>query len=343
MTCPIPPPLILLLAALLLPAAAPLPAVPAYREFGRWFVACDNTRACVARGFDHGTRAQLEMTRKAGDAPANLRFYAEHQVVPGELRLDGAPVALPAPVWSNRHGALSTSDPAAITAFIAAARNGRTITLDLDASNNERPRTVPLDGFAAALLLVDAVQGRPGTRTALIAAGGEAVPPPAPPLPRAPRWTVPPRLTRAETQRLMQQAGTLPSQTFDPCDAKDPSLVYPLDAVDALAIRPCYTAAYQGSSVTALLPRAGGPARPATPALPGLPRSRAVGMDMVDPRFDPATGNLFSFSKGRGLADCGSSEVWVWSGGGFRLQSWSFQGMCGGTEAGDWPPLYRTR
>ena len=66
------------------------------------------------------------------------------------------------------------------------------------------------------------------------------------------------------------------------------------------------------------------------------------GVDMVDAEFDPATGRLSSTSKGRGLADCGSSEVWVWSGGGFRLNS-LFLGMCGGTEAGDWPPLYRTR
>ena len=49
---------ILLLAALaFLPAAAPVPGVPIYREFGRWLVACDNTRACIARGFDETTRA----------------------------------------------------------------------------------------------------------------------------------------------------------------------------------------------------------------------------------------------------------------------------------------------
>ena len=327
----------------LLPAAAPLPAVPAYREFGRWFVACDNTRACNARGFDEATRAQLDLTRKAGDAPAILKFYAERPVVPGELRLDGASLALPAPAWSSTDLALSTSDPAAVAAFIAAARNGHTITLDAATATNERPRTVPLDGFAAALLMVDAVQGRPGTRTALVATKGEAVTPRAPPLPPAPRWTVPPALTRAETRRLMRQARSLPSQFFDACEAKDPPRIHPLDAANALAIRPCHLGAYQEAFVVAVLPRAGGRGQPATHALPGVPQLGAGRGDMVDAEFDPATGRLSSTSKGRGLADCGSSEVWVWSSGSFRLKSLNFEGTCGGTEPGDWPPLYRTR
>ena len=336
-------PVLLLAILVLLAAAAPLPAVSAYREFGRWFVACDNTRACNARGFDEATRAQLDLTRKAGDAPATLVFTAETPILAGELRLDGAPIAFPIPAWASKDGALSTTNPSAGAAFIAAARNGHTITLDVATAADGRPRTVPLDGFAAALLMVDAVQGRPGTRMALVATKGEAVTPRAPPLPRAPRWAVPPALTQAEAQRLMQQARNLPSQPFDACDAQDPPRIHPLDAANALAIRPCHLAAYQEAFVVAVLPRAGGPARPATHALPDVPQLGAGRGDMVDAEFDPATGRLFSTSKGRGLADCGSSEVWVWSGGSFRLTSLNFQGMCCGTAPGDWPPLYRTR
>ena len=64
---------------------------------------------------------------------------------------------------------------------------------------------------------------------------------------------------------------------------------------------------------------------------------------MVDPDFDPASGTLSSTSKGRGIADCGSNESWVWSGGAFRLKALDYQGMCGGTDPGNWPTLYRTR
>ena len=335
--------LLLLATLVLLAAAAPIPAVPIYREFGRWLVACDNTRACVARGFDETTRAELDLTRAAGNSPASLAFSAENPISVEEMRMDGKPIALAVPPWSGKGGAPSTDDAAAIAAFIAAARSGHVVTLDATTSTDDLPRTVPLDGFSAALLLVDAVQGRPGTPTALIAAKGNAVPPPAPPLPAAPKWTPTQPLTPVEARRLRQQAAHLPSPSFDPCEVKDPPDVYPLDATHALAIRPCYLAAYQGSSVVAVLLRGGGPALPVKLALPGLPQDASDGPDMVDPSFDPATGALSSTSKGRGLADCGSNETWVWSSGGFRLKALDYQGMCGGTEPGDWPTLYRTK
>ena len=169
-------------AATLLGAAAPLPRVPFYRQFGRWLVACDNTRACVAKGFDEATRAELDLTRSAGDTKPSLALSAEDPINAGVVRLDGKPLALMAPAWAARDGVLSASDPAAVDAFVAAVRNGGTITLDAAPAKDDQPRTVPLDGFTAALLLVDAVQGRPGTPTALIAARGSAVPPPEPPL-----------------------------------------------------------------------------------------------------------------------------------------------------------------
>ena len=330
-------------ALLLVAAAAPLPKVPVYRTFGQWFVACDNTRACVARGFVEYSRAQLELTRNAGASPATLALSDENRIEVGDVRLDGEAIALPAPAWSAADGAVTTKDQAAIAVFIAAARNGRVLTLGPHAPEGEPSRTVPLDGFTAALLMIDAVQARPGTESALIAARGNALPPPAPPLPPAPHWVTPPALTRTELQRLKQQAGRLPSISVETCNATDPPTVYALDAVDALTIRPCYLAAYQTAYVVAILPRAGGRFRPATGERPGMPRQRDSSMDMVEASFEPASGTLSSGSKGRGLADCGSSEEWVWSGGAFRLKSLNYQGQCGGTSAGDWPPLYRTR
>ena len=340
--------LLLLAACVALPGAAPPPAVPAYRQFGRWLVACDNTRSCVARGFDAVTRAQLELSRPAGDAAPTLALSAADPFDPAALRLDGTPLALPSPAWSKDATAASTQDPAAVDAFIAAVRNGHTLTLDTTPLNGDDPRTVPLDGFTAALLLLDAVQGRPDTPTALVAARGTAAPPPAPTLPPIPRWAAPPPLTRAETDRLLKQAARLRSPNFDTCDVKDTPEVHALDAANALVIRPCYMAAYQGSSVVAVLPRAGGAARPLTLVLPGVPGpdgkgTATDGPDMVDPGFDPATGTLSTAAKGRGLADCGSSESWVWSDGAFRLKSLSFQDQCGGVQPGDWPTLFRTR
>jgi len=343
--------LLLLATFMLLPAATPLPTVPVYREFGRWLVACDNTRACIARGFDEITRAQLDLIRPAGESLPTLRLSADTPIDVDAIRLDGKTLPLPAPAWTNKDGAVSTSDAAAVKAFVTAVRDARTITLDAAPPKDEEPRSVPMNGFTAALLLIDAVQGRPGTRTPLIAAQGPdvppIVPPPAPPLPPAPAWVPPPSLSQAEAARLARQAGRLRSPGFGSCEVRDPPRVYALDQASTLAIRPCAMAAYQGSSVVAVLDRGSGRERPVKLGLPGVPGgvsgAATDGPDMVDPGFDPATGTLSTSSKGRGLADCGSSEAWVWSAGAFRLKSLNYQGQCGGTEPGDWPALFRTR
>jgi len=333
----------LLAAVLLLSAAAPLPAVPIYRQFGRWLVACDNTRACVARGFDEVTRAQLDLVRPAGDARPKLILSADGSFDVAALRLDSKLLPLPAAAWSKTADDVSIDDPAAVDAFVAAARDAHAITLDPAPPADGAARIIPLDGFTAALLLVDAIQGRPGTASALVAARGPAATPPALPVPGAPRWSPPLRLTAPEKAELLRRAGRLRSPGFDPCESRVPPAVFALDADNALAIRPCYMAAYQGSSVVAVLPRNGGPDRPVKLPLPGVPGGATDGPDMVDPNFDPAAGTLSTASKGRGLADCGSSESWVWSGGAFRLKALSYQDQCGGTAPGDWPTLFRTR
>lgn len=356
-------PVLLLACLLALPAAAPPPAVPLYKSFGRWFVACDNIRSCEARGFDEVTRADLRVIRDAGPAaPANLVLsVAEGALDRGALRLDGAPLDLSGPAWTSAGGGpdsatLSTSDPQAIAAFIAAARNAHALTLDPPAtspggapaasapSDDASPRLVPLDGFTAALLLMDAVQGRPSTPTALIAPAGPGRPPPAPPLPPAPAWVRPAPLTAAEARTLVARARGLSSPEFGTCPLTGPADVAALDAAHAIAIRSCYLAAYQSSSLVVIFPRRGGGApRPVHLTLPGVPGDSAQGPDMVEPSFDPATGQLSTAAKGRGLGDCGLMASWTWSGGAFRLTSLAYQDQCGGAEPGDSPVLFRVR
>ena len=162
-------------------------------------------------------------------------------------------------------------------------------------------------------------------------------------MPPPPHWVAPPAFTPGETARLERQASHLPSATVGACDVEDPPSVYALDTLQAVAIRPCHLAAYQGSSVVAVLPRAGGPAAPVILALPGLPGGATDGPEMVEPEFEPASGTLSSSYKSRGLADCGTFESWVRSDGAFRLAALNYQGRCGGAEPGEWPALYCTR
>jgi hypothetical protein len=79
---------------------------------------------------------------------------------------------------------------------------------------------------------------------------------------------------------------------------------------------------------------------------------------LVNADWDAATQTIGSFSKGRGLGDCGSSESWVWDGTMFRLTDATVMGECrgfGGLDPGvagrgktayranRWPPLFYAR
>ena len=49
---------------------------------------------------------------------------------------------------------------------------------------------------------------------------------------------------------------------------------------------------------------------------------------LVNYWYDPATAELGSFSKGRGLGDCGSAGTWVWQEYQFILRSFAYDGTC---------------
>ena len=335
------------LSLLLLAAAAPPPTVPVYKVFGRWIVACDNTRSCEARGFDDTSAADLRVLRAGGDArPSVILSSAETAPDGNAIRLDGAPLPLSSPAWTRGSaspgdpGQISTDDPAAVRAFVARARDSHTLQLGGPDSD-----TVPLDGFTAALLFMDAAQGRPGTVEPLVAPVGAGAPLPSPALPRPPPWRTPPRLSEAEERALQKRVRTLPSPAGETCDQTEAPDTYPLDAATALVLRPCMMFAYQGSSLVYVMPRHGpGPPRPVALPLPGLTKDESglEGPEMTEPSFASDTGQLSTLYKGRGPADCGLAASWAWQAGGFHLISLSFQDRCGGSGPGDWPTLYRT-
>lgn len=42
---------------------------------------------------------------------------------------------------------------------------------------------------------------------------------------------------------------------------------------------------------------------------------------LTEPDFEPATGTLSTFAKGRGLGDCGLTARWIWDGDTFKLSA----------------------
>lgn len=156
--------------------------------------------------------------------------------------------------------------------FIVAACNAH--GQQLDASDPDAD-SVTLDGLTAILLLVDAVQGRPGSLAALAGEARTGKPQSEQLVPRLPPLLQLPCLTPEETRALLAAPGRCHRSPDVICDQTRAPEVHPLDTVQAVAFCPCELFAYQGSSLVAVLPWHGeGRAKPVVLLLPGLPGGR---------------------------------------------------------------------
>lgn len=328
-------------------------SVPSYAEFKSWLLACDNALTCEAKGFADGEAGSPDMriVRAAGpDGAIALRITAPFAFAAKDLRLDGAPLAVPAKDWTSHTSddvtTLTAHGIDTVRALVQRMRNAKRLSFA------GKQGSVPLDGLSAALLRMDDQQGRIDGVTALIkpgALGADRVPA-APPLPVLTAHPAERRLTDAEAAALLKrvkqsQRAVLDKEDCDP-NANATTNADEADALSgdrALVIVSCSVAAYQAAAVVFIAPRQGnGPIQQFKPVLPGEKPSDAMGQ-LTEPDFDAASATLSFTGKGRGLADCGLSASWVWDGRAFQLASLSRQVHCGGALSGDWPTLFRTR
>ena len=56
--------------------------------------------------------------------------------------------------------------------------------------------------------------------------------------------------------------------------------------------------------------------------------------------FDPATKQLSSFYKGRGLGDCGNTGTWVWKRFAFAMTAFKSWSKCNGRRPENWPLVF---
>ena len=346
-----------LLAAAVRGIAATMPSVPVSKTFADWLVACDNTRRCEVKFLPDAdavdTKAAndttLAITRDAGsEGPLALQVYGQHEGIPAALMLDKQALGSPG-LWQDagNDGAI-LHGPAAL-ALVRRLRDGAVLAMSLPDGESR----FSLRGLAAALLLVDAVQGRADGVTALARpgpTGADAVPPaPALPVLHAAPAAPPLRGGDALVAAVRRaQRGLLKAQDCDEDAGSegDGDQAWPLDAATALVALRCIQGAYQGSSLMLRVSR-DAVARAELlhlPPPPGYPGTWDHTQDdqLTEVDYDPDTATLATVSKGRGLADCGLSASWVFDGRTFRPAALAFQGTCGG-EAGDWPTLFRTR
>lgn len=202
-------------------------------------------------------------------------------------------------------------------AFIQSIRNGQQIEV-LDRARKQIG-TALLRGLTAALIYMDDKQKRTGLRSALGRPGtipdSDVEAPPALPVivrPKTPKLA-PRRLSAADIARETRSLECKPGQQ------SGEDITYArLDGRTTLALLPfpCGNGAYNYFSYALLIDEKG-KARPATFDLRGPMGDREH--ELVNALWNPAARKLATYSKGRGLGDCGVTQHYVWDGSRFRL------------------------
>lgn len=333
----------------MLPSIA-LSAGPEPKGFRDWMAGCSNIWNCTAlsvpsEGAD--TTAYLRLERPAGPGGAvtlTLRLRGDWKKPPLtlQLKLDGA--AFPAggkamPVTADGDLATVTFQPAEIAAFIEAARKATKLQVTAPGLSAE----VSLSGAVAALLWIDEQQGRLNTTSALIRKGSATTVPPAPAAPVILAKPASGSLSEKDGKAL---AAALRKQIAqrDPDQCEDGEMTtrldtaWPLDTRRSLVSLTCSLGAYNASNAFWIVEN--GAVATAKPV--GFTRNDESEKNvLVNGAFDPRTGRIDYFAKGRGIGDCGATGGYAWTGTSFALTGFSMMGECRGVGSDDWIRLFQ--
>ena len=301
-------------AAIAVPASAPAardigakPKPGVLKTFGDWTVGCDNTRRCELRSLlpeAESGGVTVSIAREAGPAGAITSSVSTDEQ-------DG--------LTPSVDGKASDSSAAMVRQMVS----GRLLAARAAA---RVVGTVSLKGAAAALRYLDAVQGRAGTVTALVAKGikpASAVPPPAPvptivaAVPGGSPSTPPPGALAA----MRKAAGCE--------DQPDAPEFHALGAGRTLVLLPCSSGAYNVSQAAFVFDGSRFAAAPSDAPV-GFAGSTGAsrGTTVVNGGWE--NGVLTSYAKGRGIGDCGVSQELVWDGMRLRLAKQREMGECRG-------------
>ncbi|MGD9479691.1 DUF1176 domain-containing protein [Shinella sp. G-2] len=317
--------------------------------FRDWRAGCDNVRHCTALSLpkeDDSSIAYLRFERSAGaDAPAGLvlRVLGDWKTpsVPLGLKLDGVSFPVSRQAVPDESGTLSlTFQPVEVGAFLDAARKATQLSVDVPGMT----ATVSLSGSVAAVLWIDEQQGRLDTTSALIRKGKGMKVPAALPLPVTTAKAGAGTLSDADKKALttaMREA--LTRQGEDLCEDDevliDSDEAWPLDGGRHLIGLACSRGAYNLTTAFWLIK--GKDVATAKPV--HLPHGESdTDNTLVNADFDPKTGRMEFFSRGRGIGDCGVIGSFAWTGETFTRTGLSMMGECRGIAPADWITLYRS-
>ncbi|MGA9581724.1 MAG: DUF1176 domain-containing protein [Allosphingosinicella sp.] len=328
----------MIVLALLAAAAAPQPA--ALRTFHDWTVGCDNGRACHAVALvpepwpDDALTMSVRRGPESGAQPV-LAFELGSDSNAVSVSADGRRVA----ARLIGAGGETRVAPADTAALIQALRSsGR---LELHGADGKPLGKISLKGASAALLYMDEQQRRVGTATALVRPGtlaGGAEPPPLPLVVALPVTSARPLAVSAAAVRALREKHGC---TIDEVGGPEEAQTAAVGRSQTLLLLACGSGAYNVSYVPFVLRRGHGGAelaafdhRPGWWAEEGKPI-------LVNAAWDKERALLVSFSKGRGLGDCGTTSEYAWDGRAFRLVEQSEMHECRGSR--DYITTWRAR
>lgn len=323
----------MLTLAFLLAAAQATPQQGPMKTFGDWVVACDNVKRCEMTSLfsEEGDMdaPQMSIERAPGpDGGWTVELMPPVEAKGLRLSIEGGTAAS----WTGEK-----FTGAAAAAIVAGIVNGKAAVVTDPAG--KASGAISLAGTSAALRFIDAEQGRVGSVTAVVARGttpASAVPA-ARPLPRI-AYRLPsgePQPYSAATYAGMwTQSGC--SDSYEAGD-RPKSESHALGGGKTLVLIPCGSGAYNVSTVPYVL--VDGKATVARfDIVPGWTEAEGIAT-LVNASFDPKTGQLGSYMKGRGLGDCGGMETYVWDGEMFRVIEARTMGECRGSV--NWLTVWR--
>lgn len=333
------------------PAQAQIGEMKGFRD---WIAGCDNTKACTALSLPNEADEDvvfLRLDRPAGPQGAatlalKLRMQKLERQFTLELALDGAPF----PAAGRRLQASSidgevaeiTLAPADAEALIAAARKATALTVKLKAKTLK----VSLSGSVAAMLWIDEQQGRLNTPTALIRKGATGTVPAAPALPViASKPATGKQLTPDQAKALVKALRTeLNRRAPDSCEDTpegftDTDDAWALDDTTRLVVVACSRGAYNVASQFWLVPGTD-TAKARAAEFEGSREQQ--GNELVNADYDPKSGRVMFYAKGRGIGDCGASGSYGWDGRRFAVQQYSAMDTCRLIPGDDWITLFRS-
>ncbi|HEV7260624.1 MAG TPA: DUF1176 domain-containing protein [Bosea sp. (in: a-proteobacteria)] len=321
------------------------------KTFRDWIAGCDNTKVCTALSLPNEADdevAFLRLDRPAGPTGApTLALKLRSSKLPKQFSVDLALDGAPFPAAGRRLQASSMDGetaeleiaPTEAEALIAAARKATMLTAKIE----QRQFKLSLAGSVAAMLWIDEKQGRLNTPTALIRKGTAGTVPPAPTLPvivSKPASGKP--LAKDQAAALVKAMRTeLNRREPDSCEEMSEGTdgAFALDDSTRLVVVACSRGAYNVSTQFWLVPgRDVAKARPAE-----FESNRGgSGNELVNADFDPKSGRVMFYAKGRGIGDCGTSGSYGWNGRRFAVLQISAMDICRLIPGDDWITLFRS-